>query len=39
MELRRLEELRELNPVIDIVEAVRFVFGVAPETGRLVAAA
>lgn len=39
VEFRRLEKLRELNPVVDVVEPVGLVFGMCPETGRLVAAA
>jgi hypothetical protein len=39
VEFGALEELRELDPVVDVVESVGFVFGVCPEARRLVAAA
>jgi hypothetical protein len=39
MEFRGLKQLRELDPVVDIVEAMGFVLGVYPEARGLVAAA
>lgn len=39
VELGRLQQLRQLRPMLDVVEAVRFVLGVAPQAWRLVAAA
>lgn len=39
MELSGFEQLGELDPMVDVVEAVGFVFGVSPESWGLMAAA
>ena len=39
VELGRLQQLRQFRPMLDVVEAVRFVLRVAPQAWRLVAAA
>lgn len=39
MKMAPLQQLRQLDPVLDIVEIPRFVAGVSPQARRLMAAA